>query len=104
TKIPGSHARSLRALRLLRDRGVVILIKSPLMSLNSGEYRGIAELAEELGAGYGFDPLLIPRRDGDATPVSLSLTRAKLRWYFSAPILARQAPAPVKCLPREGQA
>jgi len=35
TRIPGSHARSLRALRLLGDHGVVILIKSPLMTLNS---------------------------------------------------------------------
>src|SRR5207245_9946184 len=104
TKLPVSHARSWRALRLLKDHGVVILIKSPLMSLNSGEYRGIAELAEELGAGSGFDPLLIPRRDGDATPVSFGLDREQLRAYFSAPILARQAPAPVKCLPREGQA
>jgi len=48
--VPGSHARSLRALRLLRARGVIILIKSPLMSLNSGEYHGIVELAEETGA------------------------------------------------------
>jgi len=103
TKIPGSHARSLRALRLLKDRGVVILIKSPLMSLNSGEYRGIAELAEELGAGYGFDPLLIPRRDGDATPVSFGLDREHLRAYFSDPILARESHEPVKCLPQKGE-
>lgn len=103
TRVPGSHARSLRALRLLKARGVIILIKSPLMTLNSGEYRGIVALAEELGAGYGFDPMLIPRRDGDATPVRLGLDRDELRRYFADPVLAREFAQPVKCLPRKGE-
>ena len=103
TRIPGSLARSLRALRLLKERGVIILIKSPLMNLNSGEYRGIVELAEELGAGYGFDPLLIPMRDGDATPIGLSLDREQMRAFLSDPVLARELSQPVKCLPQKGE-
>lgn len=103
TRIPGSHARSLRALRLLRERGVIILIKSPLMNLNSGEYHGIVALAEELGAGYGFDPLLVPMRDGDQTPVGLSLDREQMRAFFSDPVLAREMSQPVKCLPQPGE-
>jgi MoaA/NifB/PqqE/SkfB family radical SAM enzyme len=103
TQIPGSHARSLRALRLLRERGVIILIKSPLMTLNSGEFRGIVELAEELGAGYGFDPMLLPRRDGDRTPVALNAGPDELRAFFSDPVLARQFFEPVKCLPQKGE-
>jgi MoaA/NifB/PqqE/SkfB family radical SAM enzyme len=103
TRIPGSHARSLRALRLLKERGVVILIKSPLMNLNSEEYHGIVGLAEELGAGCGFDPLLIPRRDGDMAPVKLSLDREQMRAFFSDPVLAREFFQPVKCLPQPGE-
>jgi MoaA/NifB/PqqE/SkfB family radical SAM enzyme len=103
TRIPGSHARSLRALRMLKERGVIILIKSPLMNLNSGEYRGLVALAEELGAGYGFDPILLPRRDGDLAPVRLSLGRAELRDFFSDPVLAREYFQPVKCLPQPGE-
>jgi len=103
TRIPGSHARSLRALRLLKERGVVIIIKSPLMSLNSGEYHGIVELAEELGAGYGFDPLLVPRRDGDMAPVSLSLDQQQLYQIFADPVLAKEFSQPVKCLPQPGE-
>ncbi len=103
TRIPGSHARSLRALRMLRERGVVILIKSPLMNLNSGEYHGIAALAEELGAGYGFDPLLVPRRDGNMAPVNLSLDRQQMHAFFADPVLARQLSEPVKCLPQPGE-
>ena len=103
TRIPGSHARSLRALRLLKERGVIILIKSPLMSLNSGEYHGIVELAEELEAGYAFDPLLIPRKDGNLAPVNLRLDREQMRAFFSDPILAREFSQPVKCLPQKGE-
>ena len=103
TKIPGSHARSLRALRLLRARGVIILIKSPLMSLNSGEYHGIVELAEELGAGYTFDPMLTPRRDRNLAPVALSPSRDQMRAFFSDPVLAKELHQPVKCLPQKGE-
>lgn len=103
TRIPGSHARSLRALRLLKERGVVILIKSPLMNLNSAEYYGIVALAEELGAGCGFDPLLIPRRDGNLAPVNLSLDREKMRAFFSDPVLSRELSQPVRCLPQKGE-
>jgi MoaA/NifB/PqqE/SkfB family radical SAM enzyme len=103
TRIPGSHARSLRALRLLRERGVAILIKSPLMSLNAGEYRGIVALAEELGAGCTFDPLLIPMRDGNPSPVGLALDREKLRAFFADPVVARELAQPVKCFPQKGE-
>ena len=103
TRCPGSHARSLRALRLLKERDVIILLKSPLMSLNSEEYHGIVELAEELGAGYGFDPMLVPRRDGNMAPVNLSLDRQQLYNIFSDPVLAKELSQPVKCLPLPGE-
>jgi MoaA/NifB/PqqE/SkfB family radical SAM enzyme len=103
TRIPGSHARSLRALRLLRERDVIVLLKSPVMTLNSGEYHGIAALAEELGAGYAFDPVLTPRRDGDRTPLAFSPDAETLRRFFADPVLAQQFAQPVKCLPEPGE-
>jgi MoaA/NifB/PqqE/SkfB family radical SAM enzyme len=103
TRIPGSHARSLRALRLLKERGVIILIKSPLMSLNSGEGHSIVKLAEELGAGYAFDPLLVPRRDGSLAPVNMSLDQQQLYQIFSDPVIAKELSQPVKCLPQPGE-
>jgi MoaA/NifB/PqqE/SkfB family radical SAM enzyme len=103
TRIPGSHARSLQALRRLKTHGVIILIKSPIMVLNSGEYRGIVELAEELGAGYGFDPMLIPRRDGDTTPLKLAAGHDQMRAFFADPVLAKEFFQPVRCLPQPGE-
>lgn len=103
TRIPGSHARSLRALRLLKERGVVILIKSPLMSVNVDELHELAALAEELGAGYGFDPMLTPRRDADQAPLTLAPSAAQMRKFFADPVMAREFAQPVKCLPQAGE-
>lgn len=103
TRIPGSHARSLRALRLLKERGVVILIKSPLMSVNASELHDLVALAEDLGAGCGFDPMLTPRRDGDRAPLALAPSAAQLRAFFTDPVLAREFAQPVKCVPQPGE-
>jgi MoaA/NifB/PqqE/SkfB family radical SAM enzyme len=103
TKIPGSHERSLRALRLLRERGVVILIKSPLMSFDTGDYHDLVRLAEELGAGFGFDPMLMPRRDGDPAPLALAPSREQMRAYLADPVLAKELHQPVRCLPQKGE-
>ena len=103
TRIPGSHGRSLAALRLLRERGVTILIKSPLMSITSGEYRDLMALAESLGAGCGFDPMLVPRRDGNLAPLALAPERKDLAAFFSDPVLAREWAQPVPCVPERGE-
>lgn len=103
THIPGSHARSLAALRLLREADVTILIKSPLMSITSGEYRDLMALAEGLGAGCGFDPMLVPRRDGNRAPLALAPEREELRAFFSDPVLAREWAQPVPCVPERGE-
>jgi MoaA/NifB/PqqE/SkfB family radical SAM enzyme len=103
TRIPGSHARSLAALRCLRDHGVTILIKSPLMSITSGEYRDLLALADDLGAGCGFDPMLVPRRDGNRAPLALAPSRQDLRDFFSDPVLAREWAQPVPCVPERGE-
>jgi MoaA/NifB/PqqE/SkfB family radical SAM enzyme len=102
TRIPGSHARSLTALRLLREHGVTILIKTPLMAITSGEYRDLMALAESLGAGCGFDPMLVPRRDGDRTPLALGASARDLREFFGDPVLAREWAQPVPCVPERG--
>lgn len=87
TRIPGSHGRTVAALRRLRAHGVRVVIKSPLMAPNAGEYRGLIELAEELGAEYGFDPVLIPRRDGDRTPLRYAMTPAQVAEFVRDPRL-----------------
>jgi len=92
TGVPGSHRRTLEALRRLRAAGVRVVIKSPLMTLNAGEYHGLIALAEELGADWGFDPVLIPRRDGDRTPLAFALSAAQVGTLARDPVLGRLFP------------
>ncbi|MBI1847744.1 MAG: radical SAM protein [Candidatus Rokubacteria bacterium] len=87
TKIPGSHGRTLRALRMLKARGVQTVIKTPLMSVNAGEYAGLVALAAELGAEYGFDPMLTPRRDGDLAPLAFRLSAEALAEVARDPVV-----------------
>lgn len=65
TRVPGSFARSTRALRLLHERGVVTRMKTVLMAENVDEREAIGDLADELGAIVLFDPQLTVRNDGD---------------------------------------
>ena len=51
----------------------------------------------------GFQEASIPMRDGDATPIGLSLDREQMRAFLSDPVLARELSQPVKCLPQKGE-
>ena len=48
TKLPGSLKRSLAGIRLLRERGVKVIIANVLMRQNLQDYSGVVALAKEL--------------------------------------------------------
>ena len=50
TKLPGSLKRSLAGIRLLRERGMKVIIANVLMRQNLQDYPGVVALAKELGA------------------------------------------------------
>lgn len=76
TRIPGSLARTLRAARLLRERGVTVVVKSPIMAGLEHEYRRVIAFADEIGAQYKFDPTLVARNDLDEAPLQHRLSSA----------------------------
>jgi radical SAM protein with 4Fe4S-binding SPASM domain len=63
TRVPGSHAATLRGIRRLRDRGIPFRLKTMAMSWNRHEIAAMAEYAGELGVGFSCDGLLNPRID-----------------------------------------
>src|SRR5271154_7202766 len=71
TKVRGSLARSLAAIRLLQEHGLRVKIACPLMTHNLTAYRGVQALAEELGIPYILDLTITPKMDGDAGILSL---------------------------------
>jgi radical SAM protein with 4Fe4S-binding SPASM domain len=79
TQIPGSHAKSVRALRMLADRGITTVLKSNLMTFNGDHIDELIALAKELGADFQFDPTVKPRMNGNRDPLRFALSPDEIR-------------------------
>lgn len=79
TQIPRSHERSVRALELLRDRGVRTVLKTNVMTFNVDALDGLITLAKSVGALYQFDPTVRPKMDGDRSPLRFAVSPEELR-------------------------
>jgi AdoMet-dependent heme synthase len=82
TKLPGSLKRSLAGIRLLRKRGMRVVIANVLMRQNLEDYLGVVALAKELGAEYTVDPTITPRMDGDRSILRLAMGQTELERVF----------------------
>ncbi len=82
TKLPGSLKRSVAGIRLLRERGVKVIIANVLMRQNMRDYPGVVALSKELGATYTIDPTITPMMDGDRSILSLGINHLELREVF----------------------
>lgn len=82
TRLPGSFELSTRALRLLRERGVRTVIKTPLMRENVREFHALQALAQESGAQFRYDITITPKDDGSRMPLQHRLTYDDLVWLF----------------------
>jgi len=78
TGLKGSLARSLSAARLLKNNGISVKIKAPLMDINFKEAGRLEKLAKREGFGISFDPVIAPANDGDKSALPLRLTGRRL--------------------------
>ena len=74
TRVPGSYARFVRGLDLLRQRRVPLLLKMPVMTLNAGEVAEARALAASWGVEFVFSAEIFPRVDGSLEPLRYRLT------------------------------
>jgi radical SAM protein with 4Fe4S-binding SPASM domain len=89
TSVRGSLRASLLGLRLLAKRRVPLRIKCTLMKQNIAGYKHIISLAEQLGAKYQFNPLLLPRTNGMKTPCRFQVGEKGLRQFFRDPKISK---------------
>jgi radical SAM protein with 4Fe4S-binding SPASM domain len=82
TKMPGSLAKSIQAMRLLRQHSIHVIIANVLMVQNAKDYLGVKALAKELGAQFIVDPTITPMMDGDRSILSLNVDETALREVF----------------------
>jgi AdoMet-dependent heme synthase len=87
TKIQGSFARSVSAIRFLKAQGLKIIIANVLMVQNNQDYHGVRKLAIELGVDCTLDPTVTPRMDGDRSVLDLNVDGSSLRRVFQDPFL-----------------
>lgn len=87
TELPGSLNRSLAGIRLLRQRGMKVVIANVLMRQNVQDYLGVQALAKELGAEYTVDPTITPMMDGNRSILSLGIGQEDLQQVFRTPEL-----------------
>ena len=82
TKVPGSFARTVEGVRLLKAHGIKVTIANILMRQNLSDYDGVHELAGSLGAHYTLDPTITPMMDGDRSVLKFRIPGAELEKVF----------------------
>lgn len=79
---PGSFELTLRACRLLIERGVRVLLKAVLMHENARQLHQMKALAKELGADFKYDITITPTDSGGLSPLAHRMTDDDLLWVF----------------------
>jgi len=87
TKLPGSLARTIRAIRFLKSEGLKVSVSNVVMNANLADQSGVMMFAQELGAEYTLDPTITPKLDGDRSILALRIPGAELRQIFHNPEL-----------------
>ncbi len=95
TQRKGSLRKSLRAAVLLRQAGIPVAIKSPIMEGTNDSHFELIDAAKRLGAGYTIDPSIMGRRDGGLEPIAVRATVDSLVKLFKN----GEIPNPVGCAP-----
>jgi radical SAM protein with 4Fe4S-binding SPASM domain len=78
TQVPRSWELSTRALRLLHERGVRTVVKTPVMVENVRQIDELAALTDELGATFRYDITVTPKNSGALDPLRHRVSYADL--------------------------
>ncbi len=74
TGIKGSYAKFRRGVSLLHERGLKLVIKTVVMTLNEHELDDMKQFAANVGAHFGYDTAIFARLDGGKQPCGLRVS------------------------------
>ncbi len=87
---------SMRAARLLRERGVHVILKTPLMHENVRQLHALRAQATELGATFRYDPVVTAKDNGDRSNLGHRMTSDDLVWLLREEIsVTDSVPQPI---------
>jgi len=79
TAIPGSYDRCLRGIKLLKERGLPLKLKTVATSINKHEVMAMRRFAEEeIGVEFKMDGQINPRIDCSQSPLAVRLAPEEL--------------------------
>ena len=73
TNSPITYDRAMRGVKMLADRGIKLVLKAFVLTINRHEFLQIAAMAEEIGAGFRSDATIWPRLDGSREALKYQL-------------------------------
>lgn len=78
TGIRGSHRAAMRGIRRLKENGIKIELKSPILKQNKDSFDSVYSYCLENGFSYLSSTCIFPRTDGNYAPLSYSLNNSEL--------------------------
>ncbi len=85
TRRPGSFERTIAGIERVRSRGIETILKMPLMTHNYRQVDEVAAYAASIGAGFLSFGKIVPRKDGDLTPLGVRVPERDLETYYGGP-------------------
>lgn len=82
TQVSGSFKTSLENIKRIKENGLSVKLKCPLMRQNIKEYPKIISLAKKLNIEYLFDPIITPKSNGCKTPLKFRIEDKNLKQIF----------------------
>jgi radical SAM protein with 4Fe4S-binding SPASM domain len=73
TRTPGSHERTLRAISLLKSRGLPVVVVTALTRLNAASFEQVESFCRGNGLMFQYNTLITPQDDGGRAPLDLRL-------------------------------
>ncbi len=95
TRVPQSWMKSIRTIRKMREAGLNVRIKCPLMNMTADGIEQIKLLGVELGVSVQYGLAITAKNDGDSNTHQCRLTEDQLGRLVSDPDVVTQGTSPV---------
>jgi len=82
TGVKGSFKKTFNAIKLLKEHGVRIILKTPIMNINFNEYKWLIKFSNSMDIEYRFDPAIVPMNNGNESVLKYQLGKQNLKKIF----------------------